>query len=163
MEHHHPILGMLWGHRGQVKREEMCFFIPSSDFICIDNTTCQPNVLLFPDTESAIFFASLYTILFGYSVFANCRTCCSVIFCFKINQVRFIMIFVFFLSYLTYFCLLFYNNISISGFFVCSFYRNIFIVTFSCSYLFSSLLILLLDCCVFKAFVEYSRQDMFDG
>ena len=43
----------------------MCCFILPLEIILINNSTCQSNVLLLPNTESTIFFASILIILFG--------------------------------------------------------------------------------------------------
>ena len=46
----------------------MCSYSLSSEILLLDNTTCQYNVKLLPNTESTVFVATILIIIFADSI-----------------------------------------------------------------------------------------------
>ena len=94
----------------------MHYFILSSAIILFSNATFQSNVLLSTNTESTIIFAYLLVIDFADTIFVFVGIC-ALLFLVKINNFRFIMIFILFVFYVTFFVFSSFYNVSIDKIF----------------------------------------------
>ena len=131
----------------------MCHLRRSSEINFLNNATCLSNVLLLPNTKSTIFFDYLHIFLFIDSIFSLLGLVVQ-LFMLKMNLVRFIIIFILFVSCVAYFILSgVFTTVVDDMFFIFRICSTVFIKQLFFHFLFDSLLITSLSLCIFEVII----------